>query len=205
MQNNSPQDVLLEVRKAYRLLYQYQRRVLDLMKYIGNAYQLSYEGGWTKFSNVSPRNGTGKLSNWAWDWLSMYYYEFHFKEKLVDTDTIGFSIFLVNDTGFFETNKTETISATKLSKYHPVEKSETKLVFVAGKNFWEGWSQDWRDLYFVLEKEGCKKNDVGGIMIFKSYSLEGFFDESESEANLKDFQNYCNLNTIDIKFSPKKI
>lgn len=205
MQSNTTQQVLLEVRKAYRLLYQYQRRILDLMKYIGNAYQLSYEGGYTKFSAVSPRNGKGNLTNtWAWDWLSMYYYEFHFKEKKAKADIIYFSVFLVNDTGYFEANKLEAISQTTLSKYHPVDKSETKLIFVAGKNLWEGWSYDWKDSLFVLEKEGYKQNDKG-IMIFKSYSLEGFFEEVEAEVNLKDFQVYCQANNIEIKFSPKKI
>lgn len=197
--SNNPQNVLLEVRKAYRLLYQYQRRILDLMKYIGNAYQCSYKGGYTKFSNVSPRNGTGKLTNWAWDWLSMYYYEFHF-----ESNKCKFSVFLLNDTGYFEANKQESISPTSISKFFPIEKSETKLIFVAGKNLWEGWSNDWRDLYFVLEKQGLKTKGEGK-MVFKSYDLEGFFEESNAEIQLKDFQAYCEENDIPIKFSPKKI
>ncbi|MDC7218749.1 MAG: hypothetical protein PQJ59_02350 [Spirochaetales bacterium] len=60
---------LLEVRKAYRIIYEYQKRVLDLVKYISKSLGYQYAGGWSKFSSPSPKNGKGSLDNWAWDWL----------------------------------------------------------------------------------------------------------------------------------------
>ncbi len=104
MQKNNTKELLIEVRKSYRLLYQYQKRILDLVDYIGKKYGLNYNGGYPKFSGVTPRNGSGNLNLWAWDWLNMYYYEFHFSHKKSGNDTLFFSVFLLNDNGFFKNN-----------------------------------------------------------------------------------------------------
>ena len=74
-------DTLQEARKAYRFLYDYQKRILDLVSYIGGKYGFRYRGGYSKFSNSSPRDGKGNLGNWAWDWLNLYFYEFNFEPK----------------------------------------------------------------------------------------------------------------------------
>lgn len=39
-------DALLDVRKSYRLLHDYQRAALDAASYIGNRLGLSYQGGY---------------------------------------------------------------------------------------------------------------------------------------------------------------
>jgi len=69
---------LLEVRKSYRLIYDFQSKILDLISFIGGSYMKTYNGGWCKFSEPTPRDKYGhskeSLNQWAWDWLSMYYY-----------------------------------------------------------------------------------------------------------------------------------
>jgi hypothetical protein len=95
-------DILLEIRKSYCLLFQYQARILDLIGFIGDSFECKYEGGYPRFSNSAPNKGKGRLDNWAWDWLNMYYYEFNFTRK---SAKITFSVFLLNDTGFYETKE----------------------------------------------------------------------------------------------------
>jgi len=57
--------VTLDVRKAYRLLYLFQERVLGTVKFIAEQLDCKYGGGWSCFSNVTPRDGKGSLDNWA--------------------------------------------------------------------------------------------------------------------------------------------
>lgn len=197
-------DTLIEVRKAYRFLYKYQRKVLDLISYIGGSYGLNYSGGFTKFSNSSPRNGKGNLTNWAWDWLSMYYYEFNFEKFQKDNDTYIFSIFLINDSGYFMSNNKEKIYKTKVSAFESEEESETKLIFVIGKNIWEGWGINWDNPEFILQIQGKKIKEENQMMLFKNYNLEEFENEEKALTRLKDFESYCTENGLNFKIKERK-
>jgi hypothetical protein len=88
------ENMIINVRSSFRLLYSFNRRILDLMKYIGKKFNIPYCGGWSKFSASSPKDGKGSLNNWGWDWLNLYLYEFHFCKE-----NISFSIILQSDTG----------------------------------------------------------------------------------------------------------
>jgi hypothetical protein len=205
MQKSNTKELLTEVRKSYRLLYDYQKRILDLVDFIGKKYGLIYDGGYPKFSHVAPRNGRGNLNLWAWDWLNMYYYEFHFSNKKSRNDTIFFSIFLLNDNGFFKSHHDNKINKTSVSKFSGIEDSESELIFVVGKNLWDGWGVNWDEPGFILEKFGEKRKDVNKFMVFKHYSLEQFEDENKALKCLKDFESICHNNEIDFKIVETKI
>jgi hypothetical protein len=200
MQQNA-NNTLQEVRKAYRLLFDYQTRVLDLIGFIGSSFNYDYNGGYSKFSNGSPNNGKGKLSLWAWDWLSMYFYEFNFITK---KDNMAFAVFLVNDTGYFQKNKESKIAKTTVSAFDAVENSKTKLIFVVGKNTWDGWGKNWDNENFILEEAGHKILD-DKVMLFKSYLLDDFFDEEKAIEKLKDFENYCKSYGVNFKYKEKTV
>jgi hypothetical protein len=51
------------------------------MKYIGKKFNIPYAGGYSKFSDSSPKDGKGSLGSCAWDRLNLYFYEFHFSTK----------------------------------------------------------------------------------------------------------------------------
>lgn len=196
--------VLLEARKAYRFLYNYQRRVLDLASYIGGKYGFRYRGGFTKFSDPTPKEGKGHLSCWSWDWLNMYYYEFNFTPMAIGKDgpTLYFSIFILNDSGFFDARDDEDeakVSKTNTNTFKSVEESRTEMIFVAGRNYWDGWEHDWDGPEFISKPYGEKRNDSSGIMVFKHYSLERLQNEEGAMACIKDFQTLCNEKGIDIK------
>lgn len=198
---------LLEARKAYRFLYEYQRRILDLVDFISKKYDYTYQGGYSKFSNVTPRDGKGNLKSWAWDWLNMYYYEFHFNTRKVGNDEIHFSIFVLNDTGFFKAKeKNEKTDKPYTYTFENVEFSESKLIFVVGKNQWIGKGfakDDWGTSEFVLEETGIYQEDENQLMLFKSYSLEKFTDEESALRCIGDFQKYCSENKIQLDIREK--
>lgn len=199
---------LTEVRKAYRLLYDYQSKVLDVMDFIGSSFKKSYYGGFPKYSNASPKTGKGSLNSWAFDWLNMYYYEFHFNSEKINEDTIAFSVFLVSDTGYFLT-KNENKDALKkhINAYETPENSETKLIFVVGKNKWKSegvFTDNWNKPAFVLGNEG-QEGENNEIMIFKSYPLANFGNPEMAISQLKNFEQYCTSFGIDFKLQEKVI
>lgn len=202
--SESSNNTLLEVRKSYRLLFQYQTRILDLIGFIGDSFECKYEGGYPRFSNSAPNKGQGKLNNWAWDWLNMYYYEFNFTRK---SAKINFSVFLLNDTGFYETkekNKEKKVNEKKISAFESVDDSKSKLIFVASKKNKKDWSKIWSNTSFTLDETG-HKDEGEDIMIFKSYSLEDFFDEGSAIEKLKDFENYCKKFDLIFKYKEKTV
>jgi len=72
--NPSPglKEALIDVRKAYRLLSLYQRRVLDLVKETGSMFDLDFYG-WSPvhFGRIG-KLGTDPTGKWAWDLIPLY-------------------------------------------------------------------------------------------------------------------------------------
>jgi hypothetical protein len=127
--NTTPQDIdraLLDVRKAYRLLHDYQRAALDAAKYIGTQLGFDYQGGYSVFSSSAPNNGRGKLEYSAWDWLNLVCYDFHFQREIVGYGKVKLVICLLSDTGFYVSELTE-VSRTDVMTFKAAERSETKV------------------------------------------------------------------------------
>lgn len=208
MQQNKKdvEKLLVEVRKSYRLLYQYQRRVLNLVDYIGKRFGFSYAGGYSKFSNVTPRDGKGSLTNWAWDWLNMYYYEFHFRPKQVNNNRIEFSIAILSDTGFFMAKENGgNLDETMVSKFAEVENSETHLVFIVGKNEWNIFDGEWKSQELTVKEPDPNDFGENKRMLFKHYKLKDFFNEESANQQLLDFERYCLEKGVEFKLVENKI
>jgi len=82
------EGALIDVRKAHRLIYQYQRRVLDIVLYIREKYKMPEFAGVRRFcAPIGSRSGMKneydeKLLRlpkdmWAWDYLYSYQFEFY--------------------------------------------------------------------------------------------------------------------------------
>ncbi|WP_018675025.1 hypothetical protein [Riemerella columbina] len=191
MQNDKNiKEILVQVRKAYRLLYNYQKSVLDLINYIGRYYGFKYNGGYPKFSNAAPNNGGGKLENVSWDWLNLYFYEFNFGYKEIEGDKIHFAIFLMTDSGYFDYN---TVDKLDTNSFKSVEDSKSQLIFLVGKNIWEvsQWSNRWNNFDFIFDKELYINEDSNKLMISKHYLLENFETEYKAKEYLEHFLNFC--------------
>lgn len=187
------EKMLIDVRNSFRLLYHYNKRILDLMNYIGKKFNINYKGGYPKFSNSSPNNGKGKLDNWAWDWLNLYFYEFHFEKK-----NIMFSIILQSDTGMWDAN----VKKTDVEKFEKASKSKTKLIFLFKK------SKDW-DLEEFFNSNNLKGKYIKTFEISDNkkniycmvFNINEFKNKTETDKSLKKFIKYLNDNEIyDIKF-----
>lgn len=215
--SNDEKLLLQQVRESFRFLFEYQTKVLNLMKYIERKLGVSYSGGFSKFSNVTPRNGKGRLDFWAWDWLNLYFYEFHFgfydrEMKLVpllidgndSNDFFGFSVFLLSDDGYFLSHLDATTNVDRVvpNSFLPTEQSNTKLIFVASKNVWDltWWHnpENGKSVHkdFVTMEYGIKEFGENRIMVFKSFDLSLFFNEIVATNSLKEFEYLCSTNGI---------
>lgn len=217
MSNNG--NILKQVRESYRFLFEYQTRMLNLMSYIEKRFALTYSGGHSKFSNPAPKNGKGSLDLWAWDWLNMYYYEFHFgfynnqlttispQQISKDDDYYGFSVFLLSDDGYFQNHldATTNVDRVKIDSFKSVEESKTRLIFVASKNIWDisCWqipkSGHTPQSDFITKDSHGKPFGENQIMVFKSFDLEHFFEEQSALHCLKEFERLCSLHSICFK------
>ena len=167
------------------------------MQYITEKLGLRYAGGWSKFSDVSPRDGKGSLDSWAWDWLNMYHYEFHLGERHVDGQWIAISVFVQSDTGFYDRADAEK---TKPTTFAPVEQSATRLQFLIGRNLWHTpMAKEFAETHSSTCNEHIIPGETDGkegILLVKSFPLEEFTDEGAIRERLKELVAFCNANGI---------
>jgi hypothetical protein len=190
--------MILNVRDSFRLLYQFNRRILDLMRYIEKKYNIPYKGGRPHFSDPSPRGGKGKLDNWAWDWLNLYFYEFFFEKK-----KIKLSILLQSDTGMWDAD----VEPLDVDKFENTENAKTKLIFVFS-------NCDYWDMEKVFENENFKGNYIETFEIKKNkktiysmiFNINEFKDKSSTDKSLHKFIQYLKKNEIlDINIVDRKL
>lgn len=191
------QEILPEVRAAYRLLYFYQERVLGTVQYVADRLGLLYNGGYSKFSNVTPRDGYGHLDNWAWDWLNMYHYEFNFKRRELNGNQVDVSIFVQSDTGFYDQPDADP---TRLDTFAKVEQSATQLQFLIGSNLWHSAVAA---EFALTQRSSCTDYTIltdaatpGGLLIVKAFPLEDFANERAIDQRLTELVNFCTANGI---------
>ena len=197
---------LLDVRRAHRILYAYQRRMLDLVHFIQSKLDMPVEDlcGFKHFSRPI-RQYKGHLTiwhdMWAWDYLYSYLFEYYLGEKETDNGgAYALSLIQYSDTGYFDQEEEET--RLELEKFKPEEESSSKLLF-----FLEYKSKDseweWKDGFYmegiVLDKKVGRKEhtkDVkdtrtGGKQILCSFPLERFINMEATLEVLSEFRSYC--------------
>jgi hypothetical protein len=78
--------VLCDVRKAYRLIHLYQRRVLDVCREIIEAFEseLSFYYWASSQFEMPPRRRTDPVGKWAWDFLPLYDFAVVYRPEDVD-------------------------------------------------------------------------------------------------------------------------
>lgn len=132
--------LLCDVRKAHRLLYEYQRRMLDLVFFIARKYKFpeSNVSGKRRFCQTikTTRGEDSEYANlnirrnmWAWDFLYSKEFEYYFKFITKNNQRVYFSLIQVSDTGNFNL-KTATNGSCKPSNYSDVDDSQSYLLFV---------------------------------------------------------------------------
>ena len=99
-------NALCDIRKAHRMIYSYQQRMLGLAKFISAKLDFGQVSGVKHFSNdiCKRRNGYMEVHGnmWAWDFLYSYLFEYYLGEKEIEGgDSIALSVVQYSDTGFF--------------------------------------------------------------------------------------------------------
>ena len=143
--NSQPEqidEVLLSVRKAYRLLYDYQQWVLDAIKFIGSQLDIDFfHYGHSLWCDRLKTSVTLDQSSWAW--LPMTWCEFEFVKELANGERFSLSFLVLNDTGLIEN---EAAVWDKTNTFAPAKESSTKFAFVFRPT-------DWKQIAFTEERE----------------------------------------------------
>ena len=203
-------NALLDVRRAHRILYAYQRRMLDLVHFIQSKLDMREFRGFKHFSNpiYGPSKGHSRLNiwhdMWAWDYLYSYLFEYHLGEQKTSDEEYEYKLSLIqySDTGYFDREEEEEATRLELEKFKPEDKSGSKLLF-----FLEYKSKDsewvWKDGPYmegiVLDKKvGSKKHtkqvrgaSKDGKQILCSFPLERFINMEATLEVLREFRSYC--------------
>lgn len=175
---------LLDVRRAYRLLHDYQRAALDAANYIGTQLGFAYTGGYSNFSDCAPRDGKGSLENWAWDWLNLYFHEFHFMRNGDSEEAINLSIWLFSDTGYYGSSHPEP-DETDISTFAKAEESGTKVGFI--------FYREWREEYNIAYDDEPVR-----VFLSEGGKLPLLLEKAGIRATLRDFSAVAGQQSADV-------
>ena len=187
-----------EVRKAHRLIYEYQRRMKDLCWFIRVKLGFNENWGYKRFSDVTKNNTKIGQYKSAWDWIYTYVYEYFIGYQAVgDKKTLGFSVIQVSDTGCYKDCKRDY----DISDFTPAEESDSRLMFYLAIRPNDSPDLDWR-AEEIIEQNVLKdspqmfipENRHDLIKITYSVPLCKFADEDATLQILRDFVKYCNDN-----------
>ena len=205
---------LLDVRRAHRILYAYQRRMSDLAYFIKCKLGMPDFYGFKHFSNpiYGRSKGHSRLNiwhnMWAWDYLYSYLFEYYLGVQKTSDEAYEykFSLIQYSDTGYFDQDGQKR---GRISEFGSEEESSSKLLF-----FLEYKSKDseweWKDGSYmeriVLNKEvGSKKHTKGVItigvkhkQILCSFPLERFINIETTLEVLREFRSFCQKQDIHV-------
>lgn len=198
-------DAMNDVRKAHRLIYSYQQRMLDLIYFIKSKLDFPSFLAEKRFSNdiYKKRNGYLLLPDnmWAWDFLYSYMFEYYLGEVNLDNEDIcALSVIQYSDTGFFEKEENNRMD---VNSFADEEESGSKLLFILEiKPKRKNWI--WNIGELVMDKQYASlrhertilKSDKGNIQVLYSFSLDRFLNEKTSLVALKEFVDYCKENDV---------
>lgn len=222
---NPIENMLADVRRAHRLVFEYQKRMLDLMQLVRNQYNfLNSPAGKKHFSK--PLHNTEKFSKdnkdaninidgkWAWDFIYSYEMEYYFGKKIENGLKCRLSVFQITDNGFymrdgFEKEHGRSVPKElklKTEKFWDAEKSSSYLIFVA-----EVCKKDMKSVFFpnvqehIMELYGkdndsLEKKDNGCTLVAKRYPISKFSNYNSSKECLDDFAETIKSKT-DFAFS----
>ncbi|MCT1531003.1 hypothetical protein M3B46_08360 [Sphingobacterium daejeonense] len=210
MENNIEEfeNALIDVRKAHRLIFKYQEKMLDLMNYIKSRLDFPEFIGKKHFSDSigAKRTGSGMQrighGMWAWDFIYPYVYEYYLGDIRLEKYDCNLSLIQYSDTGFFDQSN-EEVSRVDVPNFIKEEQSSSKILFIleaVPKNH-KNWKWDKDD--FIMNKLYASSSHKANVLennntklVLFSFPLSHFIDENSTNYALQVFCNYCNENGI---------
>lgn len=205
------ESAFCDVRKAHRLIYEYQERMLALIQMIRHKLDMPSMNGYKHFSDpINGRKGKYQVvfdGMWAWDFQYSYIFEYFLGD--VQPEKGGYyylGVIQYTDTGFFENDNEDRCD---VSKFAPEEKSGSKLLFFMEyvpnkcKEVWE--KVDYTEQY-VYNKEYASMKHTSTILypkgkgknaiVLYSIPLSRFIDEKSTIAALQEYVDFLRKNKI---------
>ena len=205
---------LLDVRRAHRILYAYQRRMSDLAYFIKCKLGMPDFYGFKHFSNPihGRRKGHSRLKiwhdMWAWDYLYSYLFEYYLGEKEADDKLHDYKLSLIqySDTGYFDKDGQRRC---RISEFGSEDESGSKLLFFLEykpkHSEWEWKDGSYMERIVLNKKVGSKKHETGVItigvkhkQILCSFPLEEFINMEATLEVLSEFRSYCQEQDIHV-------
>lgn len=194
---------LYNVRKAHRLLHDYQTRMLDLAYFIKTKLGMPNFTGKKHFSNPISSQSDKNIwrDMWAWNFLYSYVFEYYLGVKNVNNKKYAVSLIQYSDTGYFDS---QNVSSNLPDSFTAEEHCSSKLLIVLEEIDKDGkwnWGDGSSIESIVLNKEyGCSSHEKttlrklpnGGVQIIYSVPLENMGNEMSVLKELQAFVDYCN-------------
>lgn len=204
-------SLFADIRIAHRLIYEYQKRVLDLVFYIkGKLNFPDRVGGYKRFSNAIGKTRTYSndypeanlfIDNtmWAWDFLYSYIMEFYFGEVEIRKHTFcTMSIIEISDTGYYSSRQQDR-NQQDIQTFANIEDSNTMLIFVfetANKKYklWDTSDEKIRE--WILSTKTCleKKNDDDIFLIMK-VPMHRLINKEKIDIVISEFNDFVKETT----------
>ena len=186
-------DVYINVRKAYRLLHDYQCMVRDAVRYIEAQLDIPYNAGWAKLIHPATRDGFAPLTQSGWAWLPMVVYEFHFRKKLENDAWLSLWFLILSDTGWFQ-GDAKIDNDKNPSAFAPVDQSFTKFAFIMQQTEWDKLSfmEEKIPMRNFIKEGGCLPNDlIEKGCVGKCYDMSCLDSLEKTEMVIKEIIDFA--------------
>lgn len=204
-------NALLDVRRAHRILYVYQKRMSDLAYFIKCKLKMPDFRGFKHFSRPISRNSgylTIRHDMWAWDYLYSYLFEYYLGKTEASDKLHDYKLSLIqySDTGYFDQDGQRRC---RISEFGSEGESSSKLLFFLEYkpkgSKWE-WGNGTSLEKIVLDKKfGSKEHTktfqspaTGVKQILCSFPLERFINMEATLEVLREFCDYCKEKDIHV-------
>ncbi len=181
----SANDVFLNVRKAFRLLHDYQQMVVDSIRYVSAQLDIAPNGGCAWFAG-DAKNGERKLDTPSWDWLPMMGWEFHFVKETSKNEWLSLSFYIASDTGFYESDA--NIEKANVAAFASAEDSKTRVALMLRRAHFESFSfMDDKSAMSQFLQDGTLPPDLNDRgFVGKAYDMSCFLSQAEADRVVED-------------------
>lgn len=194
---NDLQSAFADVRRAYRLIYQLQSRLKDLVYYIKSQTRFCEVdcGCRRKFCGYTTKH---VISNYTdlnmsvlepWQALPGYVFEYFFTS--FEDNGLVMSIIQVFDDGYYTSNK-QNLSKENVSSFTDVDKSNSYIILACGfdgANWMYPDDETWMRNILNNDSVDIKHNNAKNINDFlaKRYPMYSFSVQDKTDEIIRDF------------------
>lgn len=189
-------EALADVRKAYRLIWAYQRRMMDLIQVIADDFEGLQFYAWSPLHTRRPTQLTSNplKGKWAWDMVPFYKVSFLYKPEgasphdLAEGDWL-LEIHLDSDTAGFEAQRGEP-DAGKFPDADTSRSTLSLIVWQCTEAIKANWANDVWKYGSWPAADGIAEQlaDFTVQVIRVSTALEDLHDKAALRASIDDFK-----------------